>query len=130
MSDYVVDSWELASGLLHGGQGSFRVLIDKVACGAASFSLVLSVVDSDVVVEKHSHVVEHGLYVIDGTGVLEMNDNRLDVGPGTAAFIPPGVSHRLTRSGRAPLTYLVIYAPPGPEQELKRLQADAFRTET
>jgi len=43
-----------------------------------------------------------------------------------AVFAPAGVLHRIDVSPDEDLTYVVVYAPPGPEQQLKQFGAKAF----
>ena len=38
-------------------------------------------------------------YVLDGTGRMELNDEVVDVGPGTVVTIEPGTRHRLVSPG-------------------------------
>ena len=54
---------------------------------------------------------------------------KMPAAPGTAIFIPAGVSHKLICSGDVPIRYIVVYAPPGPEQKLKQEGKDSFRRE-
>jgi mannose-6-phosphate isomerase-like protein (cupin superfamily) len=39
--------------------------------------------------------------------------------PGDAVFAPIGMPHSVECTGNEPLRYVVVYAPPGPEKELK-----------
>lgn len=41
------------------------------------------------------------------------------INPGDAVFAPIGMLHSVECTGDEPLRYLVIYAPQGPEKELK-----------
>jgi hypothetical protein len=43
-----------------------------------------------------------------------------------AVYAPAGVMHRLDVGPDEDMTYVVVYAPPGPEQELKKFGARAF----
>ena len=126
MSSYIVKSRGGITGELHGGVGTFRVLIDREICGAKNFSLLLNVSNPNVVSEEHLHEEEHGFYILEGEGIMELDHKCYQVGPGTTIFIPPGVSHKLICRGNIPIRYIVIYAPPGPEQELKQKGRDSF----
>jgi len=46
--------------------------------------------------------------------------------PQMAVFAPAGVLHRIEVGPAEDLTYVVVYAPPGPEQPLKQFGAKAF----
>jgi hypothetical protein len=43
-----------------------------------------------------------------------------------AVFAPAGELHRIDVGPDEDLTYVVVYAPPGPEQQLKQFGAKAF----
>jgi mannose-6-phosphate isomerase-like protein (cupin superfamily) len=40
------------------------------------------------------------------------------VGPNTVVFIPAGAMHFMWASKEEDFTYIIVYAPPGPEKEL------------
>jgi oxalate decarboxylase/phosphoglucose isomerase-like protein (cupin superfamily) len=77
--------------------------------------------------DRHSHPgVEEILYVLSGKGlqVVELPSGRVEreVGPGVLIHIPPGVYHSTVNTGDEPMRLLAIYAPPGPEAELRRME--------
>jgi mannose-6-phosphate isomerase-like protein (cupin superfamily) len=127
MISYIVKSKDGIKGKLHGGVGLFNVLIDKELCGAKKFSLLINVTNPHVDSEEHSHDEEHGFYILEGEAIIELNKKRYQVEPGTAIFVPAGATHKLICNGDVPVRYLVVYAPPGPEQELKRKGKDSFK---
>lgn len=69
--------------------------------------------------KEHSHDVEHGWYILRGTGTIQMGGKTYDINPGEAVFAPIGVPYSVECTGREPLKYVVIFAPPGPEKELE-----------
>ena len=46
--------------------------------------------------------------------------------PDMAVFAPAGMLHRIDVDSKGDLTYVVVYAPPGPEKLLKKHGAHAF----
>ncbi len=77
--------------------------------------------------ERHNHPgVEEILYVLSGTGdqTVEVDDQILkrEVGPGVLIHIPPDVCHSTVNTGQEPMRLLAIYAPPGPEVELRAME--------
>jgi mannose-6-phosphate isomerase-like protein (cupin superfamily) len=48
-----------------------------------------------------------------------MGGKTYDINPGEAVFAPIGVPYSVECTGREPLKYVVIFAPPGPEKELE-----------
>ena len=76
--------------------------------------------------ERHNHPYsEEILYVISGKGVqtveLESGTLEQEIGPGTLVHIPTAVYHSTINSGDAPMQMIAIYAPFGPEAELRQL---------
>jgi oxalate decarboxylase/phosphoglucose isomerase-like protein (cupin superfamily) len=72
--------------------------------------------------ERHNHPgVEEILYVISGTGEQLVENERKTVGPGTLVHIPPDVYHETINTGWEEMKILAIYAPPGPEKELREM---------
>ena len=77
--------------------------------------------------QRHNHPgVEEILYVLSGTGdqTVEVDDQILkrEVGPGVLIHIPPDVCHATVNTGQEPMRLLAIYAPPGPEVELRAME--------
>lgn len=76
--------------------------------------------------DRHNHPgVEEILYVLEGKGeqMVETDggEDRREVGPGTLIHIPPDVHHSTVNAGDGPMRILAIYAPPGPEAELRAM---------
>jgi quercetin dioxygenase-like cupin family protein len=127
MKKRVVTLEEAYQGVLHGNAGLFRILIDEEISGAKNFALSVNTTNSGVIGEPHTHEVEQCTYILKGKGRFYQEGEVYTVGPGTAIYSPAGVPHRLDPIGKSDLTYVVIYAPSGPEKELKTKGADAFR---
>ena len=76
---------------------------------------------------RHNHPYsEEILYVIRGKGVqtVELPDNHLEkeIGPGTMVHIPTAVYHSTVNTGDEPMELVAIYAPFGPEAELRGME--------
>ena len=76
--------------------------------------------------DRHSHPgVEEILYATEGRGMqmVEVDGERTkrEVGPGVLIHIPPDVYHSTVNTGDGPMRLLAIYAPPGPEAELRAM---------
>ena len=123
---YVVPLKEAVTGILHGGKGTYRILIDKDISGAKNFSLLVNTSKAGTQGSAHKHDVEHCWYILSGTGNMQMGDKSYSIEPEMAVFTPAGVMHSINVDPGKDLTYVVIYAPPGPEQKLKELGAKAF----
>jgi mannose-6-phosphate isomerase-like protein (cupin superfamily) len=63
-------------------------------------------------VAEHVHRVQEQVYhVIDGEGMLTLDDERRLMRRHDFAFIPPGVRHSFTNEGLVPLVFLVVTTP-------------------
>lgn len=61
----------------------------------------------------HSHPEAEQVYVIvAGNGIMRVDDDEQEVGPGTLVFIPPGASHAIRNVGSTSLTYVSATSPP------------------
>jgi oxalate decarboxylase/phosphoglucose isomerase-like protein (cupin superfamily) len=77
--------------------------------------------------ERHNHPYsEEILYVISGKGVqtveLESGTLEQEIGPGTLVHIPTAIYHSTINSGDTPMQMIAIYAPFGPEADLRQLE--------
>ncbi len=61
--------------------------------------------------EMHHHEEEQWAVVVEGTGVLLVGQEELDVGEGDVCHIPPGVPHSFI-AGPAGARILDIFSPP------------------
>lgn len=73
---------------------------------------------------RHNHPgVEEILYFISGSGTqaveLPERTEERQVGAGMLVHIPKDLFHWTINTGGTPLRFLAVYAPPGPEAELR-----------
>lgn len=123
---YVVPLKEAITGVLHGRAGTFRILIDEETSGAKHFSLLVNTMNAGVEGDAHKHDVEHCWYILSGKGTMYMDGKAFPIEPDMAVFAPANMLHKIVVDPAQDLTYVVIYAPPGPEQKLKQLGEHAF----
>jgi mannose-6-phosphate isomerase-like protein (cupin superfamily) len=123
---YVVALKDAVTGVLHGNAGTFRVLIDEEASGAKHFSLLINTMNAGVKGAEHKHEVEHCWYVLSGRGTMYIAGEAYDLEPEMAVYAPADTMHRIDVGPDEDLNFVVIYAPPGPEQLLKKAGAHAF----
>ena len=126
----IVPLKEAVTGVLHGGAGTFRVLIDEEISGAKHFSLLVNTSNAGTKGSAHAHEVEHCWYILSGKGTMYMNNEAFEIGPEMAIFAPAHILHKVDVGPEEDLTYVVIYAPPGPEQQLKQKGAKAFESKS
>jgi oxalate decarboxylase/phosphoglucose isomerase-like protein (cupin superfamily) len=72
--------------------------------------------------ERHNHPdSDEVLYVVSGEGEQVVGNETRDIEAGEMVFIPRSVYHSTVNTGWEPLTLLAVYAPPGPEEQLREL---------
>lgn len=122
----VIPVKEAISGALHGGAGIFRILVDKDTCGAEKMSLLVNTAKAGAIGSAHTHEGEHCWYILSGTATMYIGEKTFKIGPDMAVFTPPETLHKMDVDKDQDMTYIVIYAPPGPEQKLKNKGINAF----
>lgn len=115
-------------GELPGGTGKFHILLDGDIAGTKHFSLLINEMHAGIKGLEHSHAVEHAWYILSGRGRMYMEGMMYEIRPGMAIFAPAEVPHRIEVDEQEPLRYIVIYAPPGPERQLKEKGREAFQS--
>ena len=94
----------------HGSE--IRPLIDRTTCGITACSLAEETLPPGCAVAPHRHrQIEEIYYVVSGTGVMSVGDERREVGPGDAIYIPRGTRHTLENTGEAPIRLLLVCGP-------------------
>lgn len=72
--------------------------------------------------ETHTHPdSDEMLYVIRGEGRQEIADETREISAGDMLHVPQGVPHGTVNTSWEPLLLLAVYAPPGPEDQLRNL---------
>ncbi|MCE2453220.1 MAG: cupin domain-containing protein [Nitrospinae bacterium] len=103
-----------------GGRSMFRILLDEETVGARQFALLINEFDPGLTSTAHKHdKEEHAFYIISGTGVIDIEGEKIPVEAGDAVFVPPGNMHQITSTGDALFKYMVLYSPPGPNMALR-----------
>ena len=124
---HVIPLEEADTGVLYGGKGRYRILIDQRMCGARNYAMLLNSQPAGAVGQPHKHDhSEHSWFILEGTGTVTLGDESFRIGPNMTVYIPPGVMHGIVTDEGSELRYIVIYAPPGPEQNLRAKGATAF----
>ena len=60
---------------------------------------------------------------------MYIEDQSYEIGPEMAVFAPANTMHKIDVGPDEDLTYVLIYAPPGPEQLLRQRGEHAFDSE-
>ena len=69
-------------------------------------------------VQEHVHQVQEQVYyVLEGEGVLSLDEARHLMRPHDYVYVPPGVRHSFTNTGTNGLVFLVVTTPAMDEEE-------------
>ncbi len=111
--------------------GRLSWLSEPRVTAAERFSTGLVVLEPGKGHDRHNHPYsEEILYVISGTGLQTVEHpgkvEEREVGPGTLVHIPTALYHSTVNNGDVPMELIAIYAPFGPEAELRELDGVAI----
>jgi len=106
--------------------GKLSWLSESRVTAAEKFSAGVVVLEPGKGHTRHNHPgCEEILYVLTGEGkqVVEVEGEEREkvIGPGVLVHIPPDCFHSTVNLGDEPMRILAIYAPPGPEAELRAM---------
>ena len=117
---------EYPNGRLVNGR-MVAVLRSPLVGNARDVALGFSTIPPGLSTEAHHHVAEEIAYIVTGTGYVEMDGERFELGPGSVIFTPSNSVHRTTATGTTPLVSAWVYAPSG--SELRWLSEEAVPDE-
>lgn len=123
---YCVHIDDAVTGILHGSSGTFRLLLEPKTHAVNHFACLVNTMVKGVKGSAHKHEVDQLWYVLEGNGVMTIEGTTFPIGPGMAVSAPAGAMHKIDVGPDADLTYVVVYAPAGPEQQLKKYGPTAF----
>lgn len=92
---------------------SIRSLLDLSTAPVRNQSLAEATLAPGEATSRHYHGTSEELYyVIEGSGVIEIDGERAALGHGDAVLIPAGAWHRIEAGPDHPLRFLCCCAPP------------------
>jgi mannose-6-phosphate isomerase-like protein (cupin superfamily) len=110
VSNIVEIPWQEYPG--HFGGALSKALVRPEVCGARRIDHRISSYQPMAYVAEHVHRVQEQVYhVIDGEGVLTLDERKVVMRRHDYVFVPPGVRHSFTNTGLSPLVFLVITTP-------------------
>lgn len=97
-----------------GGYATVKLTPDIT--GFDRYSVGFQVFEPGVIVKRHAHKVNHELiFVFEGHGQITLEDEILQLEPGSIAFVGPQTFHHLENTGSEQLKTLWVFSPPGLE---------------
>ena len=90
---------------------TIRSLLDRANAPVANQSLAEASLPAGVATDRHFHKLSEEFYfLLDGQGMMEIEGDHREVGPGDAILIPAGAWHQIR--ALTPLRFLCCCAPP------------------
>lgn len=86
----------------------FRVLQQT----ARSQTAVMTIAPGGDAGPPEEHDGDQIVYVVEGEAIVRIGDKERHAKPGALVMIPAKTRHHVRNSGRAPLFFVTIYAPP------------------
>ena len=93
------------------GERTFRIVFDP-ARGCANATQFVGCIPVGAA-PRHYHLYEEVIYVLDGNGVMHMNDEQAPLHPGSAVHLPARKLHTLENSGPGVMRVLGVFRPAG-----------------
>jgi mannose-6-phosphate isomerase-like protein (cupin superfamily) len=89
-----------------------RPLIDRTTSPIDQCSLAEEILPPGASVTPHHHeVIEEIYYIIEGEGVMKIDDEEREVGEGDAIYVPRLSRHTLTNTGEGLMKILLVCGP-------------------
>jgi|TARA_Y100001963_G_C6757952_1_gene437915 mannose-6-phosphate isomerase len=105
--------------------GRYEVLLDSDTCKVKRLYVNPGSRPSYQYHHKRSEVWT----IVEGTGVVTLDDNDTIVTPGTTIEVPVGVKHRICNTGTEPLVFIEVqYGSYFGEDDIVRLEDDYRRS--
>jgi quercetin dioxygenase-like cupin family protein len=103
----------------HFGGALSKELAGPQTTGSARLDFRISRYAPAAYVQDHVHKVQEQVYyVLEGEGVLTLDDARHLMRASDYVYVPPGVRHSITNTGTQGLVFLVITTPASDDEEL------------
>ena len=103
-------AWQEFPG--HFGGALSKALVGPENSGSARIDFRISRYAPNAYVQEHAHKVQEQVYyVLEGEGLLTLNEERHLMRPHDYVYVPPGVRHSFANTGTAGLVFLVVTTP-------------------
>ena len=111
-------AWQEFPG--HFGGALSKMLVGPGNSGTSRIDFRISRYAPSAYVQEHAHQVQEQIYyVLEGEGMLTLNEERHLMRSHDYVYVPPGVRHSFTNTGLAGLVFLVVTTPADDEPNPK-----------
>lgn len=90
----VINSWEVKSFVFDDTYSS-KMLLDDIVAGGKAININEGTLKGGCKTSGGVHNETEIYYVVKGEAVLHLGEEKIDIKPGSVAYIPAGVSHSL-----------------------------------
>jgi mannose-6-phosphate isomerase-like protein (cupin superfamily) len=98
-----------------------HLLVSALTCDAENLAITLVEMEPGGVQQLHNHEPEQVYYILEGSGVMTVDDERRSVKAGDCIYFPSFAKHGLENTGRTMLRYLSAASPSFTAEECERL---------
>jgi mannose-6-phosphate isomerase-like protein (cupin superfamily) len=91
---------------------TIRSILDRTNAPVRNQSLAEAALPAGCATQRHHHKLSEEFYfILEGSGIMEIDGEQREVGPGDAVLIPPGAWHQITAQEKT-FRFLCCCAPP------------------
>lgn len=103
-------AWQEFPG--HFGGALSKALVRPEVCASRLIDHRISCYQPMAHVAEHVHRIQEQVYhVLEGEGLLTLDDQQRILRKHDYVFVPPGVRHSFTNTGLTPLVFIVVTSP-------------------
>ena len=111
-------AWQQFPG--HFGGALSKALVGPTNSGSRLIDFRISRYAPSAYVAEHVHKVQEQVYyVLEGEGILTLDNESHLMRPHDYVYVPPGVRHSFTNTGLAGLVFIVVTTPADEESDPK-----------
>lgn len=104
------EPWQQFPG--HFGSALSKALVHPDTAGSRQIDYRISTYQPMGYVERHVHAVQEQVYhILNGEGLMEIDDEKHIVRKNDVIFITPGTWHSIQNTGLGDLTFIVVTTP-------------------
>ena len=112
-------AWQEYPG--HFGGALSKALVGPKNSGTSRIDFRISRYAPSAYVQEHVHKVQEQIYyVLEGEGLLTVDEEKHLMRPHDYVYLPPGVRHSFTNTGTSGLVFLVVTSPESDEPKAKK----------
>ena len=87
------------------------LLVSSLTCGANNLAVTIVEMEPGGFQHRHSHEPEQMYFILEGSGLMTVDDETQEINPGDCIFFRANAAHGLKNSGEGKLVYLSAASP-------------------